>query len=54
VSREHFSVFAGKSSVGLRMVAGLAQSPLVGAELNAAYGARPGSGISETAPRLET
>jgi hypothetical protein len=27
-SREHFSVFAGKSSVELRMVAGLAQIPL--------------------------
>jgi hypothetical protein len=28
VSREHFSVFAGKSSVELRVVAGLAQIPL--------------------------
>jgi hypothetical protein len=52
MSKEHFPVFAGKSNVELRMVQGWRRVQLVGRRLKAAYGARPGSGISEPALRL--
>ena len=52
MSRENFSVFAGKSSVELRMVQGWRRfhCALVGAAVKAAYGARPAAEFPRDAP----
>jgi len=52
MSSEHLSVFAGKSSVECEWWQGWHRVQLVGRRLKAAYGARPCSGISEPALRL--